>query len=217
MPLLITLLIFTFWVCMFCSCFHYERQQTRLLWILIMICLNVGGAIIYCGLRWLPYVLLRHNSVAKRLKLQKDLRQAISDIRRFGKASQYVKLGHIYQEMGHYDHALAAYQWALSQEQNNVEALWGSATIEHQNRNLGQSAELLNQLLKVQSAFKSGEASLRYGQVLYELGMFNLAQQHLQNHAKQWNHPEASWLIKRIQAHLSCECHGDECLLNQLD
>lgn len=77
---------------------------------------------------------------------QKELQQAITDVRNIGNAYQFLMLGHLYQKLGEGGHALAAYYQALSREPENAEALWGSATIELSNRNIEQAVGLLRQL-----------------------------------------------------------------------
>lgn len=196
-----TLLVFLFWAWMFCDCFQYERRRARLAWALGLIPSGFLGAIAYFLFRWTPRNLLSSNPFVKRRGLQPKLQEAIANVRNIGKAHQYVQLGHIYCDMGNGDHALAAYQQALAREPNNVEALWGSTSIELENKNLDRAFMLLRCLMEIRPDFKYGDASLAYGQVLYELGDFNLAQQHLEAHLQQWSHPEAALLMAQIQAH----------------
>ena len=78
-----------------------------------------------------------------------ELRQAIANVHNIGKAQQYVKLGNIYWEMGKGEDALAVYQQALNQEPENLEALWGSASVELKNKNLEQGIALLRRLIDI--------------------------------------------------------------------
>ena len=195
-----TLLAFSFWAWMFYDCFRYERERIRLIWALVLMLFSFLGAVVYFLVRWAPRVLLGNPSFGRRSRLQHQLRRAIADAHHIGKAHQFVQLGHIHREMGNGDQALAAYQQALSQEPDNVEALWGSAVVELENKKLEQGAMLLRRLMAVSPDFKFGDASLAYGQVLFDLGDFNLAQQHLEKHLKQWTHPEAALLMAQIQA-----------------
>lgn len=200
----ITLLAFSFWVWMFYECFRNERENIRLIWALMFIGFSFLGAAIYFLVRWVPRTLSLDNPFAKfaqRSKLQDGLRCAIADVRNIGNAHQYVKLGHIHQQMGNCDHALAAYQQALVKDPDDIEALWGSSAIELKNKNLRQGSMLLQRLMTIRPDFKFGDASAAYGQVLFDMGDFNLAQQHLQRHLQQWQHPEAILLMAQIQIH----------------
>lgn len=196
-----TFLAFSVWAWMFYHCFQHERGQVRLVWVLALILFNFLGAAAYFFARWTPQSLALIHLFVKRRRLKHKRQEAISNVRNIGKAHQFVQLGHIHQEMGNGDHALAAFQQALTREPNNVEALWGSASIELENKNLDQAFMLLRCLMEVRPDFRYGDASLAYGQVLYELGDFNLAQQHLEAHLQQWSHPEAALLMAQIQAH----------------
>ena len=201
MSSLITVLGFSFIAWMLFTCCQQERGQVRLDWLSILILFNLLGAVAYFLVRWIPQSQLFGSSPIKQRQLQEDLRYAIAEVRNIGNAHQYVKLGHVHLKMGSCDHALAAYQRALKKDPNEVEALWGSAVIEVRNKNLEHSAVLLQKLMKVRPDFKFGEASLMYGQVLFNMGDFNLADQHLQAHLQQWSHPEAILLIAQTQTH----------------
>ena len=196
-----TLIMFSFWAWMFYDCFHRERGHARMTWGLVFISLHFVGALVYLCTRWIPETLLGHNIFIKRRRLQNELDSAISNVRNIGKAYQYVQLGHIHQKMKKSGHALAAYQQALRKEPHNVEALWGSACIDFQLKNWAQAIVSLERLMEVRPDFKYGDVSLAYGHVLFELGDFNLAQQHLEGHLKQWSHPEAALLMAEIQTH----------------
>ena len=72
---------------------------------------------------------------AKGAERREELQRAIAAVCKTGKARQFVKLGHIYRQMGERGHALAVYQRALDREPNNVGALRGCAAIERASAN----------------------------------------------------------------------------------
>ncbi len=197
-----TFLVWMFWVWMFYECIHHERGCVRLAWLLTISHLSIIGAITYFFLGWVPRTFSLKQRLEKRRKLKCDLKQALANVRHIGKAHQYVKLGQVYEAMGKPGHALAAFQQALVREPDHPEALWGSATIEYQTHNLDQSKTSLERLMEIRPDFKFGDASLHYGQVLFDSGMYSLAQQHLEQHLKHWSHPEAALLMAQIQAQL---------------
>lgn len=197
----ITFCLFLFWAWMFYSCFLHERGQVRLLWVVTIIFLHIFGAVFYLVVRWLPLKLSITQTSVQRRRLKQDLQQAIANAQNIGKAYQYVQLGRIYEEMKRADHALAAYQQALSKESDNVDALWGSAAIELTYKNSEQALPLLKRLIEIMPDYKFGDASLAYGKTLFDCGDFNLAQQHLESHLKQWSHPEAAILMAKLQTH----------------
>lgn len=201
MTSLISFCLFLFWAWMFYSCFLHERGQVRLFWALTIIFLHVFGATFYLIIRWLPQTLSITQASVKRKRLKHDLQQAMANVRNIGKAYQYVQLGYVYEALQQTDHALAAYQQALAKEPDNIDALWGSAVIELEYKNSEQAITILQQLMEIRPDFKFGDASLAYGKALFEYGDFNLAQQHLENHLKQWSHPEAALLMAKIQTH----------------
>lgn len=201
MTQLLTFFTFLFWAWMFYTCFLHERDQSRILWALVLVFLHIIGAVLYFVFRWLPRALSITQASIKRQKLNCELQQALANVRNIGKAYQYVQLGRVYEEIQQVDHALAAYQQALTKEPNNTDALWGSAAIELAHRNSEQALPMLQRLIEIRPDFKFGDASLAYGKALFDCGDFSLAQQHLESHLKQWSHPEAALLMAKIQTH----------------
>jgi len=199
MSSIFTLAIVGFWSWMFCDCARHEKEKT--LWCLLIIACNILGAAVYFGVKWLPRSSPAFTHWLERDAKQTELKRAIADVRNIGKAYQFIRLGHLYQEMAQEGHALAAYQQALSREANNIEALWGCAVIELQNHHPELSVVWLQRLMTINPHFKYGDASLTYAHALYDLEKFEEAQQHLENHLREWSHPEAYLLMARIQSH----------------
>lgn len=199
MHAIVTFSAFAFCAWMFYDCTKYERGNFP--WILVIFLFNILGAMIYFCLRWLPRMSPALENFLNRGTQQRELQDAISAARNIGNAYQFAKLGSIYLNRGRLSDAIAAYQQALKRQPENLEALWGSASIEIKNNNLAQAICLLQQLVDLQPDFKFGDASLAYSKVLFSSGDFNAAQCQLERHLKHWNHPEAFLLIAQIQAH----------------
>ncbi|MEM9117470.1 MAG: tetratricopeptide repeat protein [Cyanobacteria bacterium P01_F01_bin.56] len=200
MAWLITILIFSFWAWMFYDCFQSERGCCRWGWLLILSFSNVLGAIAYSLFRYLPRLFLVKNPIAHRQRLRHQLHLALLEVRKGGTPQKFVLLGHLYQELGHKAHALAVYQRALRREPRNLLALWNCANIELDNQNLVEACLYLQNLMGLDFTFKEGKASLKYAQVLFELGDFNMAQQHLEKHLQNWQNPEAAFILAKIKA-----------------
>ena len=98
----------------------------------------------------------------------------------------------------------------------SIEALWGSITIELKNNNPKPCVVWLRQLMTLQPDYRYGDASLAYGQVLFDLGDFNEAYHHLEQHMQRWSHPEAAILMAKIQAHFKNEPKACEVLENMI-
>ncbi|MEO0768817.1 MAG: tetratricopeptide repeat protein [Cyanobacteria bacterium J06649_4] len=193
----LTLFAFSFWAWMIYDCSKHERDRTT--WFLIIVLLNVLGSVIYFVVRWLPRSSPFVHRLVMRDKHQQSLQRAILDARNIGKAYQYVQLGHAYVQTGDRGHALAAYQQALAKDSDCIEALWGAALIELESMQLLRSRELLHRLMTLQPDYRFGEASLRYGRVLYSLNELDLALRHCEHHIQCWSHPEAYLLIAKVQ------------------
>lgn len=100
--------------------------------------------------------------------------------------------------MGMFDRAEDAYKQALEKESNNIQALWGAASINLRNKNFESAKEHLDTLLKLDPDYKYGDASLAYGKSLFVLKDFDTAKPHLEKHLKNWAHPEACIMLSAI-------------------
>jgi hypothetical protein len=203
-----------FWMLMIFDCVRNEPDRQT--WIYILIFLNVAGAIVYFFACWLPRSNVAAPSYFKRWSLRQPLWNAEAGVRNIGKAHQYVTLGNVLTEMGTFDKAVVAYQQALEKEPANVHALWGAAFIEMRNKQFAVAREHLQALLKLDSDYKCGEASLLYGKVLFELGDWEIAQSHLEKDIKHWSHPESSLLLATIQSKAGNTQDARNCLETML-
>lgn len=185
-----------FWMWMIVDCLRNDPQKNTWIWILIF--LYFPGAVIYFLLRRAPYLNLPMPQQVKRWSHRDKLWNAEAAARNIGKAYQYVNLGNVLCDIGQFDKAADAYQQALDKEPQNPQALWGMAFAEVQRTNFKAAKYYLEQLLKIDPNYKNGEASLAYGQTLFELQDWQAAQDHLEKDVKYWGHPEAAILLATL-------------------
>jgi hypothetical protein len=186
-----------FWVWMLYDCIQNERDRQTWLWLLIF--LNVIGAFLYFISRWLPRAQFPLPAFCRRWTRQDDLWQAEAAARNIGKAHQYVQLGNILYDMGDRVKAADAYTQALTREPDNVQALWGNASIALDQKKFSDAQPYLKELVRVRPDFMYGDPSLTYGRVLFQMGVLDAAKSHLEQHLKSWTHPEAYMLLAKIE------------------
>ncbi|WP_055074859.1 tetratricopeptide repeat protein [Pseudanabaena sp. 'Roaring Creek'] len=188
-----------FWVWMLYDCLK-NGSGDRYLWLWALILLNIIGAFLYFFICWMP----RYGSTIpvprflSRRRLRDALWQAEAEARNIGKAHQYIKLGDILFELDQLDKSANAYNKALELEPDHPKALWGAAWAERNNKNLEAAKTHLQRLLKVEAGFSYGNASLTYGELLFDLGNLEAAKTHLKLHLKSWSHPDAYMTLARI-------------------
>lgn len=187
-----------FWLWMLYDCVQSGRNGQQWIWLLIF--LNVIGAGIYFVTQYLP----AHPNFFKRFGVvsQRDrdrLWQAEADAKNIGKPSQFITLGNLLFDRKKTQEAYNAYEQALAQEPKNAKALWGAAQATRELNQLEQSKDHLKQLLAVNPEYAYGDASLVYGEVLFQLGEKDAALSHLQQHVKTWSNPEAYLMLAELQ------------------
>lgn len=185
-----------FWMLMIFDCIRKEPKGSSWLWLLILF--NFPAAIVYFIVRRLPDLDLPIPNFFKPGRMKDTLRSAEAGVSNFGEARQYVTLGNVLMEMGKLDRALECYSEALVREEKNPDAMWGCATIEIKHKHLYIAMEHLQTLLANEPDYRSGEASLQYGKVLYELAQWLPAKSHLQGDVKRWGHSESLLILAKI-------------------
>ncbi|MEO1744069.1 MAG: tetratricopeptide repeat protein, partial [Cyanobacteria bacterium J06629_9] len=132
---------------------------------------------------------------------QRDrLWQAEADAKNIGNATQFINLGNILFDMRETERAYEAYQQALEKEPKNEKALWGASQSAGELSKCDQAKAYLEQLLSVNPEFSYGEASLSYGELLYQMKDYAAATAHLEKHLKSWSSPEGYLMLADIQA-----------------
>ena len=197
MEVIFSLIALPFWCWMFYDCTRHEYHRTN--WCVALILLNVIGAVYYFLVRWLP----RHSSVVtyriNRWAYRDQLRQLEAEARNIGKTPQFLRLGQLYTNMGWSEKALSAYDYVLTQDPQNRQALWEAACLHLAAKKWDHAYGLLDQLMAIDPGFKYGDLSLVYGRVLFQLGDLDKAYTHFEKHLKNWSsHPEAYLLMAEI-------------------
>ncbi|MBD2256492.1 tetratricopeptide repeat protein [Pseudanabaena sp. FACHB-2040] len=189
-----------FWVWMLYDCLKNSRQGSHN-WVWILLFLNVLGAALYFVICWMPNHpnVLPVSNFTNRWRLRDALWQAEAEVKNIGKAHQYIKLGDIHYQMGNREKAAIAYDQALEKEPENIKALWGAACIAMDCKQLQVAKVHLQTLVRSQPEFAYGDASMVYGQTLFQIGDLDGAKAHLQTHLKQWSHPQGHLLLAQIQ------------------
>jgi lipopolysaccharide biosynthesis regulator YciM len=108
------------------------------------------------------------------------------------------------------DRAHNAYERALKKDQQNLQALWGSAQVAASQKRYADVREFTRLVLDKDAQYKFGDVSLAHVKALNELGDFETALTHLEQHVRRWRHPEAVYLLAKL--HLN---HGDPTIARQ--
>lgn len=189
-----------FWIWMLYDCLK-NGGKDRSLWIWVLLLFNVIGAGLYFFIYWLPQNQQRIPipRFLNRWRLRDALWQAEAEAKNIGKAHQYVKLGDVLYNMGEIDKSLTAYQQAIEKEPNHSKARWGAASIASNRNNFQDAIAHLVVIMQADPNFAYGDASLLYGEVLAKSGDRDAAKAHLENHLKNWSHPESYLLLAELQ------------------
>ncbi|MEO0768996.1 MAG: tetratricopeptide repeat protein [Cyanobacteria bacterium J06649_4] len=192
-----------FWIWMLYECVRSGREGQQWLWLLIF--LNVVGAAIYFVTQWLPAHPQFLSKVGGRFGLvsRRDrdrLWQAEADAKNIGKPTQFITLGNLLFDQKKTDKAYEAYQQALAKEPKNTKALWGAAQAAQELKEYAAAKDYIASLLEVDPEFSYGDASLLYGELLYQLEDTEPAVAHLQRHVKSWSSPSAYLILAEIYA-----------------
>ncbi|MGD1896719.1 MAG: tetratricopeptide repeat protein [Phormidesmis sp.] len=192
-----------FWLWMLYECVQSGREGQRWIWLLIF--LNVIGAALYFVTQWLP----AHPQFVSRVggsfgfvsrKDRDRLWQAEADAKNIGKPTQFITLGNLLFDARKTEKAYEAYQQALDQEPRNEKALWGAAQATRELKDYSAAKNYLAQLLEINPEFSYGDASLAYGEMLYQTEDTAGAFEHLKQHVKSWSNPEAYLMLADLHS-----------------
>jgi hypothetical protein len=186
-----------FWMLMIFDCVRNEPDRQTWLWLLVF--LNGPGAAIYFVARVLPRLNVPMPNLFKRWTLKQKLWSAEAAVKNIGKAHQHVVYGNLLLELREWEKAQDHFQQALSKEVQNTDALWGISLIAIQQKQFGAAKDHLQKLLKKDPKAKYGDASLQYGKALFELQEWDAAAAYLKIDIQEWSHPEAAWLLAKIE------------------
>ncbi|NET48980.1 MAG: tetratricopeptide repeat protein [Merismopedia sp. SIO2A8] len=135
----------------------------------------------------------------KRWTHRKKIWDAEAAAKNIGKPYQFINLGNVLLEAGLTERALDAYQQALKQDSKSINALWGMAAISLSQKAYDQAKIHLKPIMDRDPDHKFGEASLAYGESLYQLQEWPAAKKHLIDDVRRWSHPEAVVMLATIQ------------------
>ena len=184
------------------DCAQNSRDRT---WLWIIFILNSPGALLYFATQRLPqmsfYTKLPGVSLLlsrANQKTKQRLWQAEADARNIGKAHQYAVLGELFLQLRQFDKAKEALANALEKEPDCKLALWGMAQVEAQAENYTKTRQHLESLLNLEPDYLRGDASLAYGQVLYNLQDWDAAGEFLPRDIQKWGHPESYIMLGEL-------------------
>ncbi|NEQ46766.1 MAG: tetratricopeptide repeat protein [Leptolyngbya sp. SIOISBB] len=196
----LSLLGTAFWIWMLYDCLK-NGSRGGFTWVWILLFLNIIGAVLYFVIVWMPNHPNAFGNLpwVKQGKLQDALWQAEAQAKNIGNAYQYQKLGDVHYQLGNLEAAGQAYETALEKDPENIQTLWGISSVEAEQKKMTMARDHLAKLIALKPDFSYGEASLAYGQVLYQLEERDRAEAHLQEHVKSWSHPQAYLMLAQIQ------------------
>ena len=191
-----------FWFAMLYDCAQNSRDRT---WLWIIFFLNSPGALLYFLTQRLPQMKVYSKipglsfllSITNR-KTKQRLWQAEAEARSLGKAYQFVILGELYLELRQFEKARAALTTALEKEADNKQALWGMAQVWANEENFVETRQCLEKLMAIDPDYMRGDASLAYGQVLFNLKDWPAAADFLPQDIQKWGHPEAYVMLGQL-------------------
>ena len=159
MDIIITLaLVFMVWMCIDCI-----QRKEHFIWIVIMVVLFPVGAVAYyfavkmktSGTR--PTVFASTHPTKQEAETEETL-QLKEMIGKFHKAYHYEKLGHTYLEQKRYELAISQFREAIQKDPEANDARYGLAKALHGMDQYAESAEVLEELIKIDRKFDYGNA-----------------------------------------------------------
>lgn len=187
-----------FWMYMIFDCIRNDPDRS--IWIWLLLFFNYFGALIYFLTRMLPRMDTSAPRYFNRWTKGKALREAEAGVHNIGKAHQYVRLGNVLLEMSKLGSAEVAFQAAITQEPDHLDALWGLASVAVPAKRWEDAQTHLQHLLTLDPEYKRGDASLLLGKVLVASEQRELAKTHLIQDIKDWSHPEAALILASLQS-----------------
>lgn len=185
------------WLWMLIHCLRFEPERYIWFWVILFV---PFGALIYLLVRWLPNNDVKPPRFVRRWTRGKELGRLESAALQIGNAHQFIQWGDALREVGQYEQAGAAYTKALQKEPKNPQALWGQSLVEMKHEKYPAAREHLAAILEIDPKYKFGDVSLEYGRALFHLNEVDAAREHLENHIRRWRHPEALYILARLDA-----------------
>lgn len=187
---------FLIWMLIHC----YRTEPDRQFWIWILIIAQPIGPIAYFILRYLPSKEFPAPTFFRRWKRGRELLRLETAAEQIGNPHQFVQWGDALREVGHLDRAHEAYARALKKDGQNLQALWGSAQVAANQKRYEDVRNLTRAVLDKDAQYKFGDVSLAHGKALNDLGDFEAAKTHFEQHIRRWRHPEAVFILAKLTA-----------------
>jgi len=163
MDIIITLaLVFMVWMCIDCI-----QRKEHFIWIIIMVVLFPVGAVAYyftvkvkaSGGMPRPTILRTPTTKNNIREVETEETLQLKDmIGKFHKAYHYEKLGHTYLEQKNYEQAVPQFKEAIEKDSESDEARYGLAKAYHGLGRYEESAEALEELIKIDKKYDYGNA-----------------------------------------------------------
>jgi hypothetical protein len=189
---------YAFMIWMAVSCLRNDPE--RHLWLWLIIFLPGVGPLIYFFARWLPGTRIEPPRALRRYLRGGELKRLQIAAKQIGNAHQFVEWGEALRDSGQANAAHDAFEKALAKDGQNLQALWGAASVEYERGDYAAAREKLECILKADPAYKFGDVSLLHGKTLHALGEIDVAREQLENHTRRWRHPEGLYLLATIYA-----------------
>mgnify|MGYP001211379697 FL=1 len=156
--IIILALAFMVWMCIDCI-----QRKEHFIWVVIMVVLFPVGAVVYyfavkmkaSGPR--PTIFESTRPVKQEPETEETL-QLKEMIGKFHKAYHYEKLGHTYLEQKRYELATSQFREAIQKDPEANDARYGLAKALHGMGQYAESAEVLEELIKIDRKFDYGNA-----------------------------------------------------------
>lgn len=191
-------LYWPFVIWMLISCIRNDPE--RYLWLWIILLFPPFGPFIYFFARWLPSTQLQPPQALRKFFRGKELQRLQIAAKQIGNAHQYVEWGEALRERGQTAAAGDAFHKALAKDGQNLQALWGAASVEYAQGDYAAAREKLQRVLETDPAYKFGDVSLLQGKTLLALNETDAARTQLEAHTRRWRHPEGLYLLATIYA-----------------
>lgn len=189
---------YAFMIWMAISCLRNDPE--RHLWLWLIIFLPGLGPLIYFFARWLPSMRIEPPRALRRYLRGGELNRLQIAAKQIGNAHQFVEWGEALRDSGQANAAHEAFEKALAKDAQNMQALWGAASVEFDRGAYADARDKLQRVLKADPAYKFGDVSLLYCKTLNALGDVDAARDQLENHTRRWRHPEGLYLLATIYA-----------------
>lgn len=188
--------VFTIWMVIECV----RKDPDYRMWVWIILAFPPLGGVAYLVGRWLPSNNFRAPTFMRKWTKGREIGKLESAAVRIGNPYHHIQLGDALRDVSKFERAGHAYANALSKEPANLQALWGAALVDIEQKSFDSARERLGKVLEIDPQYKFGDVSLAYGRTLSELQRTDEATAHLEKHVRRWRHPEGLYVLATLYA-----------------